>query len=174
MLWPSHCDADFCQHHADSLNHRGMSFGSAAPNAFSFGGTTSTPFSSAAGNMSTFGAAPGVSSALGATPSSIQTSHGASPGATSSAAPPNDQGFTGDTTFSSLPQYMQLRVWELHKLVRQHREYADSLNKFTTPSYSLDRFTKVRQNQDVGDRREKCKRDKQSFDYNRSCLEKHF
>ena len=55
-----------------------------------------------------------------------------------------EQPFTGDTSFSALPQYMQMKVWELHKLVKEHREHAETVSKFSTQSYALDQHTKVK------------------------------
>lgn len=37
---------------------------------------------------------------------------------------------------------MQIKVWELHKLVKEHREHAETVNKFSTQSYALDQHTK--------------------------------
>jgi len=119
-----------------------MSFGTTT-NAFAFGGLKP------AASASPFGASPAVapsSSLFGG------TSHGGGPfGAGGGLFPQQhqqqqqqEQPFTGDTNFSALPQYMQIKVWELHKLVKEHREHAETVNKFSTQSYALDQHTKVR------------------------------
>ena len=92
-----------------------------------------------------FGAAPAPSSTTAAAnPFGATTPGGLGAPSTAAAAPDSNVPVTAETSFAQLPQAMQQKVWEAHRLVMEHRKHAEAISRFSTQDYGLDQHTKVR------------------------------
>jgi hypothetical protein len=65
-------------------------------------------------------------------------------GAATTAASPaeNNVPVSGETSFAQLPQSMQQKIFEAHRLIMEHRRHVEGVGRFSTQDYGLEQHTK--------------------------------
>lgn len=87
---------------------------------------------------------------MGSSTSTGGLSTGNFPGAMTTMSQQDNVQVTGETSFGQLPHTLQQKIWEIHRLVTEHRRHADTVSRFSTQDYGLDQHTKVRERKGKG------------------------